>query len=184
MYKGMRLGLIALTTTIAGVAGGAEPVSLTPTGEVQAQDLDNLAATLGVMMQRYDYDTEEPRCLHFYVDEVTVDGDEQRHDGAGLCGLAGPQRLTIQWVTEGSEISFKFLRYRRDVRQGGSVSGPTLTAPTHLGSAAYGIAPPEFRLNEETVLYHGVYGPNNGPQMSFRVIAELRENARGRIGTE
>lgn len=184
MFRSTRLGLIALATTVASVAGGAEPVSLTPTDEVQAQDLDNLAATLGVMMQRYDYDTEEPRCLHFYVDEINVNGDQQRHDGAGLCGLAGPQRLTIQWKVDDSEVNFKFLRYRRDIRQGGSVNGPSLPIPTQQAFASRAIDPPRFQLNEETVLFHGVYGINDGPQMSFRVIAELRENARGRIGTE
>lgn len=150
---------------------------------VQAQDLANLAGALGVQFEIFNYTLHEPHCVHFFVDEI--DGsDSVRHDAHGLCGLAGPQRLTVQWKTEDGHAQFRFMRYRRDGEQGVSLGGPTLSAPTLSGFTEYSTEPPQLEYDRETVLYHGAFGRNQGPRKEFKVVAELRPNPNGRIGTE
>jgi hypothetical protein len=46
------------------------------------------------------------------------------------------------------------------------------------------LEPPELEYGEEAVLVHGAYGSNQGAQMKFKVLAELRRNPDSIIGTE
>lgn len=75
------------------------------------------------------------------------------------------------------------MRYRRDVDEGGSVDGPTLDIP-ETGGALYGVDASELAYDQEVVLVHGAYGSNDGPEMNFKVVAELRPNPDSVIGTE
>ncbi len=178
--------LLGVTALLVGIPlAFGDTVQLVPVDRnLQARDLANLAEAVGLRFEIFDYDTVEPHCVHFFVDEVDGSGAITRHDGHGQCGLAGPQRLTIQWKAEAGQVDFRFIRFRRDIEQGGSVSGPTISIPESAGLTEYGIVPPELSFGRETVLFHGAYGWNEGPRMEFKVLAELRRNPNGVIGTE
>lgn len=149
---------------------------------LQAQDLANLADALGVRFEIFDYELDDPHCVHFFVDEI--DGsDRVRHDGHGLCGVAGPHRLTVQWKIGNEQAQFRFMRYRRDIEQGVTLVGPRLSAPDD-GFTEYAIESPQLNFDSETVLYHGAFGRNEGPRTEFQVVAELRQNLSRTIGTE
>ena len=171
-------------TLLAGSSLALADAPLEKVGEnVQAQDLANLASALGVQFEIFDYDLDEAHCVHFFVDEID-DENGARHDAHGLCGVAGPQRLTVQWKKEDGQAQFRFMRYRRDVEQGVSLVGPTLSAPTQSGFTEYSIEAPQLDYDRETVLVHGAFGRNQGPRTEFKVLAELRPNPRQTIGTE
>lgn len=163
----------------------ADSVQILPVdGSPQIRDLANLADAVGVRFRIFDYETAEPHCIHFYVEEVEDSGDVRRQDGHGLCGLAGPHRLTVQWKEAQDQVDFRFLRFRRDSEQGGSVAGPTVPTPKGAGFTEYAVEPPELAYGDETLLLRGMYGWNDGPRTEFRVLAELRRNPEGVIGTE
>ena len=185
MFRLVSALLGAATMLVGSPAALSDAIKLTPAdGSLQTQDLVNVADALGLRFEIFDYETAEPHCVHFFVDEIDPSGTATRHDGHGLCGRAGPQRLTIQWKAEGAELAFRFFRFRRDIKQGGSVSGPTIAIPEAGGTWAHRTEPPELAYGRETLLYHGVSGWNDGPRTEFKVLAELRRNPDGAIGTE
>ena len=150
----------------------------------EASDLANLADAVGVRFEIFDFDAVNPHCVHFFVDEMIGSDSKTRHDGGGLCGLAGPQRLTVQWKADSGRLAFRFIRNRRDIEQGGSLTGPTLPIPDRTTRSDYGTKASELAYGSETVLVHAAYGPDNGPRTEFKVLAELRSNPNGIIGTE
>ena len=173
-----------VTLTLSNASADSSTVELLPSSRtVHVQDLANLAAAFGVEFKIFDYETSEPHCVHFFVEEITDTGDRTRHGGSGICGLGGPHGLTIQWQADAGRVNFTFMRYRRDVEQGSSVAGPTLDIPETGGSSLYGVEPPELQHGQETVLVYGSYGLNEGPQLKFKVLAELRANPDSVIGT-
>ena len=153
-------------------------------GQVQLQDLANVASTLGVHFDIFDYEAPEAHCIHFYVEE-TGPLRERRHDVGGECGLDGPQRLTVQWQLQPSELSFQFFRYRRDINRGGMISGPSIPINEHHkhGTTGYSVPSPHLELGKETLLVHNKYGEGEDT-MEVKVFAELRPNPAGTIGTE
>ena len=86
----------------------AEPIPLEPVrGQVQLQDLANVAITLGIYFEIFDYELPEANCIHFYVEEIGS-SRERRHDGGGVCELDGPMRLTVQWQLQAGALVFHF----------------------------------------------------------------------------
>ena len=183
MRRPVRNACVTVTLLVgSSLALGDAP--LEKVGEnVQAQDLANLASALGVQFEIFDYDPDEAHCVRFFVDEIG-EGNTARHDVQGLCGLAGPQRLTVQWKKEEGQARVRFMRYRRDSEQGASFGGPTLTTATQSGFTEYSIEAPQLDYDRETVLFHGAFGQNQGPRTEFKVLAELRPNPRQTVGTE
>ena len=169
-------------TAISSLASGEAKLTKVDT-DLRVQDLANLADVLGVRFEIFDFEIEEPHCVHFFVDKID-ENTTVRLDGHGLCGLAGPQRLTIQWTEVAGQVQFQFRRFRRDIEQGGSVSGPRFLVPEHGGLTEYAIESPQLAYDQETVLYHGAYGWNAGPRTEFKILTELRENPDRVIGTE
>jgi hypothetical protein len=181
--------LLSFCSTAALILGGTpafgDAIELAPVDrDLRAQDLANLAAAIGIRFKIFDYETAEPHCVHFIVDEIDGAGGKTRHDGGGICDLAGPQQLTIQWkVEEAGSLTFRYIRYRRDIEQGTSVARPTLEIPNSWFSV-YGIEPPQLEYDQEAILLHVAYGKNEGPQLKIKVLAELRQNPDSVIGTE
>lgn len=163
------------------------PVDLVPVrGDVQFQDLSNLAEFMGIRFKSFDYETAEPHCIHFYVDEKSVNGDTTRHDGRGECGLAGSHRLTVQWKVVDSSVEFRFIRQRRDVAQGSSVWGPKISIPGLGGQSLKGINSSKLEIGRPAVVLSGSFYSAGIDQqrMDFKVLVELRPNPDGIIGTE
>ncbi|MEM7504442.1 MAG: hypothetical protein AAF417_20560 [Pseudomonadota bacterium] len=150
---------------------------------LQVRDLANLAGALGVGFELFDYELDDPHCIHFFVDE-TAESDRIRHDGHGLCGLGGRHRLTVQWKVENEQVQVRFMRYRRDIEQGVTITGPSFPAPASGGFTEYAIDRPQLDYDRETVLFHGAFGQNQGPRTEFKVLAELRPNPSQTVGTE
>ncbi|MEE8528897.1 MAG: hypothetical protein V3S70_10035, partial [Gammaproteobacteria bacterium] len=98
--------LLIMTVLLNGNSLASDtPVDLVPVrGDVQFQDLSNLAEFMGIRFKSFDYETAEPHCIHFYVDEKSVNGNTTRHDGSGECGLGGSHRLTVQWKVEDGSL--------------------------------------------------------------------------------
>lgn len=178
--------LLILTALVNGNTSASDPpVDLVPVrGDVQFQDLSNLAEFMGIRFKTFDYETAEPHCIHFYVDEKSVGGDTTRHDGRGECGLAGPHRLTIQWKKEGGWLDFRFIRYRRDVAQGSSVWGPKIAIPDLGGQSLKRIHPSKLEIGRPVLVLHGSFSSRDGQRMEFKILAELRPNPDGIVGTE
>lgn len=180
--------LLILTALLNGNSSASDaPVGLVPVrGDVQFQDLSNLAEFMGIRFKSFDYETAEPRCIHFYVDEKSVNGETIRHDGGGECGLAGSHRLTVQWKVEDGSIDFRFVRYRRDVDQGSSVWGPKIAIPGLGGQSLKRIDPPQLEIGRPALVLSGSFWSTgtNQQRMEFKVLVELRPNPTGIIGTE
>ena len=188
MTQAQILVLLIFVALINGNSSASDAlVDLVPVrGDVQFQDLSNLAEFMGIRFKSFDYETAEPHCIHFYVDEKSVNGDTTRHDGRGECGLAGPHRLTIQWKVEDSSVEFRFIRYRRDVDQGSSVWGPKIAIPELGGQSLKRISPSQLEIGRPTTVLSGSFssiGPDRR-RMEFTVLVELRQNPEGIIGTE
>lgn len=180
----LSLIIAAIGCVSVGASAAVVPVTVTePESAPQFRDLANLAEALGIHMNAFDYETKEPHCLSMMVEANTMSCSPVRHNGGVLCGQKGPHRLTIQLTPQDRAVSFKFVRFRRDIDQGGSVAGPTIPIPTTSGLTIYGIEKRELRADEETLLVHGAYGWNEGPRTEFRVIGQLKENPNGFIGT-
>ncbi len=160
----------------------AEPITLEPVrGQVELRDLANVASTLGVHFDIFDYESPEAHCIHFYIEE-TGPLRERRHDVGGECGLDGPQRLTVQRRLQPGELVFRFLRYRRDINQGGGFYGPSIPIDEHHTSQ-FRVPPPRLELGKETLLVHSKYGVGEDA-IEVKVLAELRPNPAETIGTE
>lgn len=171
---------LIMTATLAH----GDTVELTAVEQnLRTRDLANLGAAMGINFVIFDYEAADSHCVSFAVEESDGRGFEARHEGFGLCGRSGPQRLTVQWQAQAEELKLNFMRYRRDVEQGGSVSGPTIAIPGDNASALRGIDPPAFSDDAETVLVHAQFGLNEGPYKLIKVLAELRPNPTGSIGT-
>ena len=69
--------LLILTALLNGNSSASDAsVDLIPArGDVQFQDLSNLAEFMGIRFKSFDYETAEPHCIHFYVDEKSVNPD-------------------------------------------------------------------------------------------------------------
>ena len=180
--------LLILTALLNGNSSASDaPVDLVPVrGDLQFQDLSNLAEFIGIRFKSFDYETSEPHCIHFYVDEKSANGDTTRHDGSGECGLAGPHRLTVQWKVEECSLDFRFIRYRRDVAQGSSVWGPRIAIPDLGGQSLGRIHPSKLEIGRPTPVLSGSFWNTDANQqrMEFKVLVELRPNPDGIIGTE
>ena len=153
-------------------------------GPVEMRDLTNIASELGLRIELFDYESTIPHCIHLYVDESVDGGPTVRHDGNGHCGVAGKHRLTISWKIVDGKARFGFKRYHRDFDQGGGIGGPTITVSNSDGHTLFRIDPPRLSMNAEAVLVHGAYGSRGKTITDFKVIAELRPNAEGIVGTE
>lgn len=178
--------LATIVTLIVGSASAfGDTVDLVPVdNDLHVRDLANLADAVGIKFKIFDYEMIEPHCIHFVVEEVESTGSRISHDGSGICGLAGLHRLTVQWKPEADTLTFRFMRYGRDTEMGASVSGPTLEIPGSSAFSLRGIEPPKLQYGHETLLIDGNYGWNQGPQVTFKVFAELRPNPNSVIGTE
>ena len=75
--------LVVLAVLLNGHSSASDAsVEMVPVRDgVSFQDLSNLAHLLGVRFTVFDYETVEPHCLHFYVDETSVYGESTKHDG-------------------------------------------------------------------------------------------------------
>jgi hypothetical protein len=160
----------------------AEPIPLQAvTGQVELRDLANVASTLGVHFKIFDYEAPAAHCIHFFVEEKGP-LREERHDAGGECGSGGPQRLTVQWRIQEGELTFHFFRYHRDINQGGSFGGTTILVDGNHTSQ-YRVAPPLLDLGQETLLVHSKFGDGDDA-VELKVLAELRANPTGSMGTE
>ena len=180
--------LLISTVLLNGNSSASDaPVDLVPVrGDIQFQDLSNLAEFIGIRFKSFDYETAEPHCIHFYVDEKPANADTTRHDRGGDCGLAGPHRLTIQWMTEAGWLDFRFIRKRRDIDQGSSVWGPRIAISNMGGQSLEGIDPPKLEIGRPALVVHVSFWSTgtDGQRVEFKVLAELRPNPSGIIGTE
>jgi len=168
-------------TTLAS----AQEIDLLPVREgLQMRDLANVAQAMGLYFEIFDYEANEAHCIHFYVDEEDDTNTRERHDVGGECGLAGPQRLTLQWRREAGSLTFQMMRFRRDIDQGGVVLGPTINIPDPGGMSLYSVKPPKLALGREIELVHTAFGVTPRGRKDFRIIAELRPNPGKVVGTE
>ena len=108
--------LILIASLNANSSESDSPIELAEVhGDVTVQDLFNLSTFLGFHFKIFDYETDDPHCVHFYVDAKLENVESSRHDRRGLCSLGGPQRLTVQWKAEAGLLKFRFLMFRRDI---------------------------------------------------------------------
>ncbi len=179
--------LILIASLNANSSESDSPIELAEVhGDVTVQDLFNLSTFLGFHFKIFDYETDGPHCVHFYVDAKLDIGESSRHDGRGLCSLGGPQRLTVQWKVEADLLEFRFLQFRRDIDQGSSVQGPRIQIPLSDGHSLKRVDSPLLQMGDPTILLHvslRIAAPEQR-RMDFKVLVELRPNPNQVIGTE
>lgn len=185
MSSRSRLSVFAVSIAlfVFGASEAEQGVSLEDARDpVTIQDLANLASEFGLNFRMFDYEVTHSNCMQFLVD-ITINEATSRHKGSEICGLGGPERLTVYWQLKDTNLLFTFKIHRRDNSQLTSVSGPNIVLPNVSGHTLSNTRPPVLAPGRETVLLDGTYGLLGPMSTEFKVVAELRPNPDDVVGT-
>lgn len=165
--------------------------------EVSFADLQILGTALGVSTESFDYEAEQPHCVHFTVEISERGFESDQLDARGACGLVGPHRITFQWREKDEEIGLHFhLIHREKDSYYIGFSGPTFNKP--IGANGTNSAPltttADFAYGQQLELTHREYVSSGVDEatgeyfreveVSITVFVELRSNPGRKIGSE